>query len=254
MKMHKKIILGIGFLFVIIFSLTFFCSYYIEKLDDVSKNILKDNNKSIAYTKNMLDALDDINHILILSNFQMVNSNYDKNEVKKNISIYQSKLEKNLTAEENNITEFKEKEFVDSLKRNYNILADVISNISFTRILNDKELENFLIKYDDLKKSINNIYYVNWKAIIRKNDAAAKIADEYQRNMVIISVCFIILAFGYFWYFPFYISNSLSFLVSKINELLKKLNIHSDINSDDELEIILKSVELLEINYNKVIQ
>lgn len=254
MKMQKKLIFGLGFLFVIIFSLTFFCSYSIEKLDVVSKNILKDNNKSIGYTKNMLNALDDINLILIRSYILKGKTDIDNKEMKKNISIFQSKLEKNLIAEENNITELNEKEFVDTLKMSNSQLAELISKITLAGNSDEKEMENFLSVYSMLKKSINNIYDVNMKAILRKNNEAANIADKYQNNMVILAVSLIILAFGYFWYFPFYISNSLSFLVTKIKELMKKLNINEELNTEDELDIILKSVELLERTYYKETQ
>jgi hypothetical protein len=56
----------------------------------------------------------------------------------------------------------------------------------------------------------------------------------------------VILAFGYFWYFPFYVSNAVSYLSKRITELLRKAGIASDIKTNDETYIILQSIKLLE--------
>ena len=64
--------------------------------------------------------------------------------------------------------------------------------------------------------------------------------------MSLITTLCIILAFGYFWYFPFYVSNAISYLSERITELLRKAGIASDIKTNDETYIILQSIRLLE--------
>jgi hypothetical protein len=65
-------------------------------------------------------------------------------------------------------------------------------------------------------------------------------------HMAVTATLCIILAFGYFWYFPFYVSNAVSYLSKRITELLRKAGIASDIKTNDETYIILQSIKLLE--------
>ena len=60
MILKTKLTLGLGFLFLIIFTLAGFCSYYVGRSGLESDNILKNNYKSIVYSKNMISGLDDM--------------------------------------------------------------------------------------------------------------------------------------------------------------------------------------------------
>jgi hypothetical protein len=60
MTLKTKLSLGLGFLFIIIFILVGFCSYYVGKLGQESDNILKDNYHSIVYANNMLSGFDEM--------------------------------------------------------------------------------------------------------------------------------------------------------------------------------------------------
>jgi len=62
---------------------------------------------------------------------------------------------------------------------------------------------------------------------------------------VIGSLC-ILLALGYFWYFPVYISTTLSYLSDRMKDLLKNVGVTSDIQTKDEAYIILHAINLLE--------
>jgi len=59
MTLKKKLSLGLGFLFLIIFVLVIISSYEIGMLSKDAENILKDNYKSLVYSKNMIAALED---------------------------------------------------------------------------------------------------------------------------------------------------------------------------------------------------
>ena len=60
MTLKKKLTLGLGFLFLIIFVLMIFSSLYIGTLSHDAENILKDNYKSLVFSKNMISALQDM--------------------------------------------------------------------------------------------------------------------------------------------------------------------------------------------------
>ena len=59
MTLKKKLTFGLGFLFLIIIGMAIFCSYYVGKLSQDAENILKDNYKSIVFSRNMISALED---------------------------------------------------------------------------------------------------------------------------------------------------------------------------------------------------
>ncbi len=109
MVLKTKLSLGIGFLFVIIFVLAGFCSYYIQKLSQEADNILKDNYNSLVYAKNMFSALDDMNTAV---NNLILNPNTSNKSADYYLKLYESakvEFEKNLKDENNNITEINEK-------------------------------------------------------------------------------------------------------------------------------------------------
>jgi hypothetical protein len=58
------------------------------------------------------------------------------------------------------------------------------------------------------------------------------------------------LAFFYFWYFPFYVSNSISYLATRMKGLLKGMGIKIDTKTRDEAFILLNSIDLLENRFS----
>jgi hypothetical protein len=61
-----------------------------------------------------------------------------------------------------------------------------------------------------------------------------------------IGVFCLVLAFGYFWYFPFYVSNTIAYLAEKMKTLLDKSGIPLEVRTNDEAFIILQGINLLE--------
>ena len=59
MTLKKKLTFGLGFLFLIIIGMAIFCSYYVGKLSQDAENILKDNYKSLVFSRNMISALEE---------------------------------------------------------------------------------------------------------------------------------------------------------------------------------------------------
>jgi hypothetical protein len=69
---------------------------------------------------------------------------------------------------------------------------------------------------------------------------------KFVRLIAIIGAFCLILAFGYFWYFPFYVSNSIAYLSERMKSLLEKFAIVHDIKTKDEAFVILQGINLLE--------
>ena len=246
MVLKTKLSIGLGFLFAIIFALAFFCSYYVDKLSEDADSILRNNYDSIVYSKNMLAALDDTRTSVSSTIFNPGDS--------KKLSDYYSQLfeagrtdfEKNLKAENNNITEIHEKDYVDTLNRDYAVYMSLCTKIKNGSGDTSMYFNEVLPCYEKLKQSILRINDLNMEAVVRKSLTTKQQSANVKTYMSVTATLCILLAFGYFWYFPFYISNTISYLSKRITELLGKAGIASDIKTNDEAYIILESIKLLE--------
>ena len=68
--------------------------------------------------------------------------------------------------------------------------------------------------------------------------------------MGIVGTICILLAFLYFWYFPFYVSNSISYLATRMKGLLRGMGIKIDTKTRDEAFVLLNSIDLLESRFS----
>src|SRR6201994_2849142 len=140
MRLKTKLSLGLVFLFIVILLFGVLGLFYINRLSDEGRLVLKNNHESLVYCNRMMQALEDLRS--------------DKNA----IAIFQENLQK----QQVNITEVGEKEATDELTSNFReLLADPADSSN----------------YRDIRKSIVKIQELNEMAILRKNDVAQKTAD-----------------------------------------------------------------------------
>ena len=246
MTLKTKLSLGLGFLFLIIFTLVGFCSYYVGRLGQESENILKDNYNSIVYSNNMISGLDDmkisISSIMYKTNHAGRMSDYYLKLFESGKNVFES----NLKEENNNITEIHEKEYVEKLNHDYVMYLELCLQLENRKAGSSMVFNDFLMASEKLKQSINGIYDVNMQAVVRKNNLTKQDSARFKNSMVIIGAISIVLALGYFWYFPVYISTTISYLADRMKILLKKSGVTFDIKTNDEAHIILQSINLLE--------
>lgn len=244
MTLNKKLSLGLVFLFFIIFTLAIFCSYYIQKLSAESVNILRNNYDSIVYSKKMFLSLDDMETSITRSLFMS-----DHKGAGHHSHLYESaktEFERYLKKESNNITEIHERELVDTLNRNYTLFAKLGEQVGSGRGTAALYFGEILPLYEKLRQTINAISDLNMEAIVRKNNITKRDSTNIITSMAVIGSICMIMAFAYIWYFPFYVSNSMSYLADKMKKLLKALGINQEITADDELTVILQSMNLIE--------
>lgn len=246
MILKTKLTLGLGFLFLIIFALAFFCAYYVEKLADDSQTILRDNYDSLVYSRGMIAAIDEMRTAIDSSIF---NPNDNKKIADYYLQLFESnriEFEKNLKAEKNNITEIHEQEYVNTLSGNYALFLNLCEQVKKGSSSTSMYFGEMLPCYEKLKQSINSIYDINMQAVVRKS----LITKQQATNVIIyistIAALCIMLAFGYFWYFPLYISTVISDIATRMRKLLHKTGAADDIKTDDEMYVILQSIQLLE--------
>ena len=247
MKLKTKLSLGIGFLFFMILTIVFFCRFYIGKMSLDSDNILKDNYNSVLYAKDMSSAIDEM--------MMIINSNNADIDQKKKISYrFESQkniFQKNLQLELSNITEPNEKDYAANLSRNFDDFVKTGNQMINGNMSNITQAE-VVSAYQYSRGYIDSIADVNIKAIYSKNQFAKKDAEYIITIMGIVGVISILLGFGYFWYFPFYVSHSIAYLSEKMLNLLDKAHIGIDMKTKDESFIILRGIELLDNKYYSI--
>jgi PAS domain S-box-containing protein len=190
MSIKNKLRMGIGFLFLIALLCSGLAAYYLNRLSFDSKAILKDNYRSLVYAKNIGQILD--------------------NQLPPNAAQLQV-IEKNLVAEQGNITEPGEGAYADSLRANFESLK---SSLNHPETLNT-------IKFK-IKPLLYGIIQVNMAAIEHKNKTADNTANTATIIVALMgSFCFLI-AFSFVINFPGYIANPVKELTAGIKEIAGK--------------------------------
>jgi hypothetical protein len=245
MKLSSKISFGLGFLFLIIFTLCIFSSFYIQRLSGEANNILKDNFNSLIYAKNMLVTLDDIRNEMDRVMVRALHSNSVPPSDRPALDSLQQAFSHNLKLEKDNITELNEKEVVDALQANYTKFFEAYARLSKDANRSEANYADYVHAYDKIKRSINIIYDINLQAMTRKGQLTFRDSQRFNRFMGIIGAICTIIAFGYFWYFPFYVSHSLSILSGRMKQLLQNHGIRLPTQSTDEARILLNGMGAL---------
>lgn len=247
MTLKRKLTWGLGFLFLIIFALAIFSSYHIGELSQDAENILKDNYNSLVYSKNMLSALEDMRTAV---GGIIFNPTGEKKPSEYNLRLFEVgrvEFETNLISEKNNITEIHEKEFVDAVDQGHSLYARLCVRILKGEGDGTLYFNEYLPASEKLRHAVSGIHDLNMQAVERKSQAAKRDSVRTIQIVAGFGVFCVILAFGYFWYFPFYISNSIAHLADRMKALLKKSGIVLDIKTEDEAFVILQGINLLDI-------
>ena len=246
MTLKRKLTTGLGFLFLIIFALVIFYSYHLGRLSQDAENILKDNYKSLVYSKNMISALEDMRTAIGSIVFNPAGDQETSGYYMKLLEAGRTQFESSLKSENGNITEIHESEYVATLNQGYVRYEDLCRRIVKGEGGRALLFNEYQPAFDELRNAVNNINDVNMQAVERKSQMAKRDSAGIINLMAGIGVFCLILAFGYFWYFPVYISNSIAFLSDRMKGLLKKSGIVLDIRTNDESFIILQGINLLE--------
>ncbi|OPY71342.1 MAG: hypothetical protein A4E63_01579 [Syntrophorhabdus sp. PtaU1.Bin050] len=246
MILKTKLSWGLGFLFTIIFALACFCSYYVGRLGQEADSILKNNYNSIVYSRNMLSGLDDMRSSITSVMYDTGRAGIMSDYYLKLFESGKNLFETNLKAENNNITELHEKEYVERLNSDYEIFLKLCLQMKDGSRGSSAYLSDFLPAWEKMKQSIASIYDVNMQAVVRKTELTKHDAAHFTTSMAIIGSLCLLLAVGYFWYFPLYISTTISYLSERMRHLLKSSGVTFETKTNDEAQIILQGINLLE--------
>jgi len=185
MKLKTKLVLGLAFLFVVILTFGSLSFYYINRLNNDSKLVLKNNHESLVYCNDMLKALENIQ--------------LDKRAI--------NAFESNLKKQENNITEFGEKELTQNVRKDFGeLLADPRDSAN----------------YPQIRQSIHVLSDLNQAAILRKNAVVEKTTESANLWLSVIFVVLGIIAFTFVINFPAVIAEPIRALNEGISAIASK--------------------------------
>jgi len=184
-KLKTKIALGGIFLFALLILVGAVSFFYLNRLSEESKAIIKANYETLNYSREMLNELDSLQK--------------NKNDLER--------FEKNLQLQESNITEPGEKELTTSLRKNFNTLKEKGVNDSLQLLI---------------RKEISQIMQVNLQAIDKKNQAAQKSAENAKTIITIMLTVCILVGFTFIFNFPSLVASPIAKLTEAIRAIANK--------------------------------
>jgi len=174
-RLKTKLSLGLIFLFVVIVLFGVSGLFYINRLSEEGRQVLKNNQESLLYSNRMLQSLE--------------NLRTDKNA----LDVFKDNLKK----QQGNITEIGEKEATDELAKNFNEL-----------LIDPKDSSNYV----DIRRSIYKIQDLNELAILRKNAIAQHTAENATQALTMVFTILTLVSFTFIFNLPGIISGPISSL------------------------------------------
>jgi len=183
-RLKTKITLGVLFLYIMLLVVSILGYYYLNRLNEKAKFILKDNYESLEYSKNMLVALEDLpaHRAAAMQTFSV-----------------------NLRKQQANVTERGEKDATEAVARIFELFK-----------------KDSTIEIGAIKKNIYTIMDLNMAAIVGKNERVKKTADNALLYIAIISGLCFVLGFTFVYNFPGYIANPIDALTQGIKDIANK--------------------------------
>jgi NtrC-family two-component system sensor histidine kinase KinB len=198
-SVKNKIRLGTIFLFLLVITSGIFSIYYLVRLKEQSKNILKANYETIQYCHQMQKALDSI----LDGKRSLIDS-----------------FENELQHQEKNITEAGETTATESLRLAFNKLK-----------IGDVTKANA----DEISFQLQHILLLNMIAIKNKNEIAEKSAEDAMTFLITIVAFIFIIGLTFAYNFPSIVTNPIQKLTTAIKEIGQKNYSHRiHLDSKDE--------------------
>jgi len=232
LKIRTKVLLGILFLFAEFLFIGILSMSYFSALDTSTKLMIEDNYKSVQYSENMLQAIDEIHEV---ESSLFINKLYNSDKNLLNVAF--AKFEENLKLEENNITEVGEKELAQSINQKYFKYKSIIFNQKIDSVTDKSNyyFVNFLPLATEIKAKVFSVSNLNMQAIIQKNEGRKEMLKTIYKNFAIaVAVCFI-LAFYFLFNFPNYIVQPIKDEIDEMQKIaINKFKTKIDFSSNDE--------------------
>jgi NtrC-family two-component system sensor histidine kinase KinB len=255
-KIRTKVLFGILFLFVEFVLIGALSIYYISSIKYSSEMTIKNNYRSVHYSENMIQAIDETNNAV---NSLFFNKQFkdDRSSLKGSFT----KFEENLNLEEQNITEFGEKELVQSIRLDYLKYKSLVSEQNVENIPDKVTYYsvNILPLAKDLKARIFTVSTLNMQSIVQKNESVNEMIRRIYKNLsIVLAICFLI-TFSFMINFPGYIAGPIKKITDGIKDIADSdFKSRIPISSKDEFKELGEAINLmaekLEHNYHPVLK
>jgi PAS domain S-box-containing protein len=217
MNIKTKLYIGIGFLAGFVFLLWISGSNFINTLAENSGAIIQDNIRSVTYTQQMEQALNDIYTAQLASvdnrDPQIGNGNDSFREAEQ---IFKNFLAK----QEANVTEAGEQELTDDLRENFERITGSLSSTSASDASGAALInKNFSPAYQRLQIVLTRLTNMNVDAIKRKNEIAQQTAFNVTIYMFAMGGLCTIIGIIMLIRFPGYIVDPIQELTDRIKEI-----------------------------------
>jgi nitrogen fixation/metabolism regulation signal transduction histidine kinase len=254
LKIRTKVLLGILFVFVEFVIIGFLSMYYVSTLKYGSELMIKNNYRSVEYSENMIQSLDETN-TAVNSLFLNKHYQYDKNLVASSFD----KFEKNLQLEEKNITELGEKELVQSIKEKYTKYKSLVLGQNINSIPDKVNYYTFNILplANELKAQIFSVSTLNMHSIVQKNEKLSEMVSQiYKTLSILLTFCLLITA-SFLFNFPNYIAGPIKRITENVKEIVdNNFSSRIRISTNDEFKELSEAIndmaEKLETQYQQV--
>lgn len=221
MKIKTKLRLGFGFLFVVILIFGGMSMYFMDRISESAKVVLKDNYKSLKFSGKMRAILED--HSLPLS------ASVDK------------EFALQLSLEANNVTEPGEGKAVEMLKNAYLQLSSPTSSAA--------DLQMALNNARQLLRSIDEL---NMNAIVRKNDAAQQGVERAATYLIFAASMSFLILFSFVINFPGFVANPLREFSAALKEISRKnYKQRLEFHGSDEFAELAEEFNVMTAQLNK---
>lgn len=180
-KLKTKVALGGIFLFALLILVGAVSFFYLNRITDEARGIIKDNYETLNYSRDMLKEMDELNGPDSTSAI--------------------IRFEKNLRLQEDNITEPGERERTGSLRQHFNLLTTVLSDDSIQSLM---------------RKDISSIMELNLRALNNKNLAAQASADNAKTMITVILTICLLLGVTFIVNFPSLVADPVARLTEGI--------------------------------------
>lgn len=184
MNLKNKLRLGIGFLFVLLVLFGYISLHQINRIATSTNVILKDNYKTLQYTKQMR----------LLMDIDQLKSQKSINEFAKLVDL-----------ERKNVTEKGEQQLADAL----------LKDVQAVR-------QNATINFVKIRLTLTAIEDLNLKAIMFKSNQSQKTVARATLYLGLLATVFFLILFTFIVNFPGYIANPLQSLLHGIREIGNK--------------------------------
>ncbi len=213
----------------------FLGNHYLKLQTEISISLMRDNYRTMKYTREMTSGLNDIVSTLSLRDGSLT---FRRTNLRKAFG----KFERFLDLQEKNITETGESAVTQQLRETYDGFKELAWSLQ-----NKKELSpGVYIQTLNIQKLLKNVNKINEEAIKKKTDKAKKVSDRISfYTIVLILVFFVFMVFSFF-YFPDYIADPIRNLTENIREIAKKdYSRRIEVNYNDEFGVMADSFNIM---------